>query len=95
MVRTTQKEKGHLSERVVYHVKFASEMLLNPVKSEDNKSGYIKIPTRLSATEGDTRTNTTNVKVRIVDHYDSNVEWVLKSWMEVQEYLIAPMGYTR
>ena len=95
MVRTTQKEKGHLSDRVVYHVKFASEMLLNPVKSEDNDPSYVKIPTRLSATEGDTRANTTNVKVRVVDHYEGNVEWVLESWMEIQENLLAPMGYTR
>ena len=91
MVRTTQKEKGHLSDRVVYHVKFASEMLLNPV----NDPSYVKIPTRLSATEGDTRANTTNVKVRVVDHYEGNVEWVLESWMEIQENLLAPMGYTR
>jgi hypothetical protein len=69
-------------------------MLLNPVKSEDNDPSYVKIPTRLSATEGDTRANTTSVKVRVVDHYEGNVEWVLESWMEIQDNLIAPMGYT-
>jgi hypothetical protein len=95
MVRTTQKEKGHLSDWVVYHVKFVSEMLLNPVKSEDNDPSFVKIPRCLSATEGDTRANTTNVNVRVVDHYEGNVEWVLESWMEIHENLIALMGYTR
>jgi hypothetical protein len=63
MVRTTHKEKGHLSDRVMYHVKFASDMLLNSSKSDNAVTGFVKIPTCLSVMEGDTCANTTNVKV--------------------------------
>ena len=94
--KTTTKTKGHRFEKVRYHIPFYTSEFFDPkVKFEDGggsskSNSTVSIPVKISADGSLNRSNLTNFAVKSIQHFDNNVENVLKSVLSLNERIIKP-----
>ena len=94
MLRTTSKSKGHKTERTQYFIPYHTDSFFVTAKKEEGEvvkePSTTKFPIQMDPEGGDTRTNTTYVKVNNVDFFDSEPEKILNVYSTIQQRLIKP-----
>lgn len=91
----TQALKGNKENDTRYHIRFYNKSFFNPAELEegeetDSKIGTVKLPVKIDADGGDSRSNITYREIKGISHWENNVENVLEAEHQLFEHVIKP-----
>mmetsp|Transcript_19332 Transcript_19332/g.21896 ORF Transcript_19332/g.21896 Transcript_19332/m.21896 type:complete len:460 (+) Transcript_19332:69-1448(+) len=89
------KAKGHRVADPKYLVRFYEPLFFGLKDSEEGEippqeKKTVKLPVKITSDGDDSRSNVTNQEIKMISHFDGNVEGVLESLSQLQELVIKP-----
>ena len=95
MLNAIKKMKGNRFDKSKYHIPYYTPSYFKSGTEEgeeETEKAFVKIPVRIDAGEGETRSNVTSFSIKTISHFDNNVEGVLTSLSLLDEKVIKPRG---
>lgn len=93
-----QALKGNRTTDTKYHVRFYNKSFFLPSadleegEEPDSKIGTVKLPVKIDADGGDSRSNITYREIKGITHWENNTENVLEAEHQLYEHVIKPKG---
>ena len=92
MFRNTNPFRGHKASRTQYFIPFYTEGFFNKTEEgiKSAKTERVSFPVKVVQSDEETRTNTQQIKVNVIDFFDSNIERTLNVYAVIENRLVRP-----
>ena len=92
MIRSTTQFRGHKTQRAQYLIPYYTDSFFNKEEEKEKvaKCEKVSFPVKVVQTDEETRTNTQQIKVKVIDFFDSNPELILNVYSVIENRLVKP-----